>query len=51
MLTKQVKSSQEDLYKAKLENLIDLKHTLVLLSEMINWEVFENEFKQNRQTK
>jgi IS5 family transposase len=46
MLTKQVKSQQEDLYKAKLDYLIDLKHPIILLSEKINWKIFESEFEK-----
>jgi IS5 family transposase len=46
MLKKSFKSNQDDLYKSKLEYLIDLKHPLVLLSEKIHWEIFENEFEK-----
>lgn len=46
MLTKQVKSTQEGLYRAKLEYSIDLKHPIILLSEKINWKIFENEFEK-----
>lgn len=46
MLKKSFKSNQDDLYKSKLEYLIDLKHPLVLLSEKIHWELFEIEFEK-----
>jgi transposase, IS5 family len=46
MLKKQFKTAQEDLYRSKLENLIDLKHPIILLSEKIPWEIFNKEFKK-----
>jgi len=46
MLKKTYKSSQEDLYRSKLENLIDLKHPLVLLSAKINWTMFDKEYEK-----
>jgi len=50
MLKKQFKSYQDDLYKSKLEFLIDLKHPLILLSEKIIWSVFDNEFEKYYKT-
>ncbi len=46
MLKKIIKSNQDDLYRAKLEYIIDLKHPLVLLSEKISWEIFDTEFEK-----
>jgi IS5 family transposase len=46
MLKKQAKSTQNDLYNQKLENLINLKHPMCILSEKIPWEVLEKEFEQ-----
>ena len=46
MLKKQIKIPQDDLYKAKLEFIIDLKHTLILLSEKIDWSFFDKDFEE-----
>lgn len=36
---------QADLFQPMLKNFIDPKHELVLLSQKINWQYFEDEFK------
>lgn len=41
---KEVKSNQEDLFRNKLENIIDKTHPLCQLSEKIEWAYFEKEF-------
>jgi len=46
MLKKSIKTNQDDLYRSKLDYLIDLKHPLILLGEKICWANFENEFKE-----
>lgn len=46
MLKKQIKTQQDDLYRAKLEFIIDLKHPLILLSEKIDWRFFEKDFEK-----
>jgi len=46
MLKKQIKIPQDDLYRAKLEFLIDLKHPLILLSAKIDWEIFNKDFEK-----
>lgn len=35
--------AQDDLFKNCLENMIDTKHKLVKLSELINWQSFDND--------
>lgn len=35
---------QEDLFRMRLENLIDSSHELVRLARLIGWAVFEPEF-------
>ncbi len=35
---------QEDLFRARLENLVDLRHALVRLAGLIEWGRFEAEF-------
>jgi len=37
-------SPSDDLFRSRLENLIDMRHELVWLSELIDWEVFETEW-------
>ncbi len=45
MRPKQSKSEpQEDLFRARLENLVDLRHPLVRLAGLIAWGRFEAEF-------
>jgi len=46
MLKKQIKIPQDDLYRAKLEFIIDLKHPVILLSEKIDWGFFEKDFEK-----
>ncbi len=38
------KSGAEDLFRERLENLIDLRHRLVKLAEAFDWPVFEEAF-------
>jgi hypothetical protein len=38
------KAPQEDLFRMRLENLIDCHHELVKLSAVINWAVLEERF-------
>lgn len=45
MLKKTIKTPQEDLFKMKLEYLIDIKHPLVLLADKIRWEKLEGTFE------
>ncbi len=35
---------QEDLFRARLENLVDPRHALVRLAGLIDWGRFETEF-------
>jgi IS5 family transposase len=35
---------QEDLFRARLENLVDRRHALVRLAGLIDWDRFEAEF-------
>lgn len=35
---------QEDLFKNRLETMIDIKHKLVKLSELIDWQSFDNDW-------
>ncbi len=35
---------QDDLFRARLENLVDLRHPLVRLAGLIDWGRFEAEF-------
>jgi transposase, IS5 family len=35
---------QDDLFRARLENLVDLRHPLVRLAKLIDWSRFEAEF-------
>ena len=45
MRPKQPKAEpQEDLFRARLENLVDLRHSLVRLAALIDWGRFEVEF-------
>jgi transposase, IS5 family len=45
MRPKQPKAEpQEDLFRARLENLVDLRHPLVRLAKLIDWSRFEAEF-------
>src|ERR671929_2327912 len=45
MRSKQPKTEpQEDLFRARLENLVDLRHPLVRLAKLIDWRRFEAEF-------
>src|SRR3712207_5946728 len=45
MRPKQPKAEpQEDLFRARLENLVDLRHALVRLAGLIEWGRFEAEF-------
>jgi len=46
MLKKLIKNAQDDLFRSKLEFMIDLKHPLILMSEKIPWEEFEQEFEK-----
>ena len=34
-----------DLFRARLENMINLKHELVLLAEAIEWRFFDETFE------
>ncbi len=38
------KSGVGDLFRERLENLIDLRHPLAKLSEVVDWAVFEEAF-------
>jgi IS5 family transposase len=46
MLKKKIASKQNDLFNARLDNLIDLKNKLCLLSDKIPWEEFYEEYKK-----
>ncbi|MFH1049674.1 MAG: IS5 family transposase [bacterium] len=46
MLKQDTQKDQEDLFKTRLENLIDHKHPLILLSHQIQWEELEKEFER-----
>jgi IS5 family transposase len=45
MLGKLPKNNQRELFRTRLEDLIDFNHELALLTNTIDWEYFENEFK------
>jgi IS5 family transposase len=45
MLGKLADKNQRDLFRTRLEDLIDPKHELALLSHAIDWQYFENGFK------
>ena len=36
--------SQEELFKSRLDQILDTRHPLFRLSNAINWEYFEEEF-------
>ncbi|MDR1492210.1 MAG: hypothetical protein LBT05_05780 [Planctomycetaceae bacterium] len=38
------KTRQDELFRNRLENHIDLNHELVILTNQINWSRFEREF-------
>jgi IS5 family transposase len=46
MLKKQIKNDNSDLYNQKLEYLINLKHPLCVISNLIPWHEFESEFEK-----
>jgi hypothetical protein len=37
--------NHRELFRTRLEDLIDHKHELALLSKTIDWQYFEDEFK------
>jgi transposase, IS5 family len=37
-------NSSDDLFRARLSNQLDLKHPLIRLAGLIEWESFETEF-------
>ncbi len=41
------KSGVEDLFRERLENLLDLRHPLAKLAEAVEWPVFEEAFGQS----
>ena len=44
MLGKRRELSQEDLFKSRLDQMLDPKHPLIRLANAIDWEYFEKEF-------
>ena len=42
---------QDDLFRARLENLVDPRHPLVRLAGLIQWGRFEAEFGSGRSTR
>ena len=44
MIKKKEGTNQFELFRNKLENLLDLQHSLCQLSALINWKKFETEF-------
>ncbi|GHU95712.1 hypothetical protein FACS1894156_5770 [Bacteroidia bacterium] len=44
MIGKLQEKSQRDLFRPLLKDFIDMNHELVLLSQVIDWSYFENEF-------
>ena len=44
MHKKHIPDNQLDLLRNRLDQIINMKHELVILSKMINWDKFENEF-------
>jgi IS5 family transposase len=46
MLGKLPDKNQRELFRTRLEDLINPKHELALLSKKIDWQYFENEFKK-----
>jgi IS5 family transposase len=38
-------ANQRELFRTRLEDLINPNHELALLAKAIDWEYFENEFK------
>lgn len=45
MLKKQTTSNQDDLFRSRLDQIINMRHELVILSSLIDWQYFESEFK------
>jgi len=41
---KQVNTTQEDLFRMRLENILDMKHELITLSKHIDWESLDKEW-------
>ena len=44
MQVKKRDQSQEDLFKSRLDQILDRRHPLFLLADAIDWEYFEKEF-------
>lgn len=42
---------QDDMFRNRLENMIDMRHSLVKLADAIDWEVFDREFGALYQSK
>jgi IS5 family transposase len=42
--TEMTRSSTDDLFRHRLENIIDMKHELIELSRVIDWEALSREF-------
>lgn len=40
------KTTQHDMFRNRLENMIDMNHPLVKLADSLDWEVFDREFGQ-----
>lgn len=44
MKPKTTEDPQNRIFQMRLENMINMEHELVLLSEKINWKAFEKKF-------
>lgn len=45
MLKKHLPDNQDDLFKSRLDQIINMKHELVILSKIIDWDSFDGDFK------
>ena len=45
-IKKTEKTTQHDMFRNRLENMIDMNHPLVKLADSLDWEVFDREFGQ-----
>jgi IS5 family transposase len=50
-IKKTEQNPQDDMFRNRLENMIDMRHPLVKLADAIDWEVFDREFGQLYQSK
>lgn len=46
MLKKHSSNLQEDLFRSRLDQIINMRHELVILSSLIDWQFFDSEFEE-----